>query len=129
MKRIHPLVARLAQVRKAAGLSARQASLLAGLSPNVVAGWETGRREPTVHALEAYAAVFGLRLLLADYVTETVYADAVRRLELETTPARPPHDDQGLPPITTEAAAENRRLLAEALGLVDHDLQARGKAA
>jgi hypothetical protein len=60
---------------------------------------------------------------------EALLADAIRLLELEAMPARPPHNAQGLPPITSEVASANRRRLAEALRVVDHDLMARGEAA
>lgn len=60
----HPLIEKLRALREEAELSRRKTTRLAGLGEGAVLGWETGRYGPTVHGLEAYAAVFGLRVEL-----------------------------------------------------------------
>ncbi|WP_165975224.1 helix-turn-helix domain-containing protein [Actinomadura rubrisoli] len=113
----HPLVAELKSVREGAGLSVWEAARRAGLATAVVRDWESGRSEPTVVALEKYLAVFGRRLWSAGAEAEVLHAEAVRRLELETLPDRPTQPE--LPPVTPDQAAENRRVLAAALGITD----------
>lgn len=105
----HPLIVELAKYRRAEGLSARAASLDAGLSAQAVGLWESGQ-SPTVAALDQYLRVFGLRLEIA--------GDPVRRLAREALHARP-SDPEPYAPVTPEQAAENRRVLAEALGIRD----------
>jgi hypothetical protein len=115
----HPLVAELACLRAAANLTVWEASRRAGLNHAVVRDWEAGEGAPSVISLEKYLAVFGLRIVLARNDTEALHRDAVRRLELEAIPQRPPRDRNGLTPITRAQAAENRRVLAEACGFRD----------
>jgi transcriptional regulator with XRE-family HTH domain len=105
----HPLISQLAGYRRAAGLSARAAAREAGLSETVVRDWEAGQ-PPTVAALEQYLGVFGLRLEIA--------GDPVRQLAREALHARPA-DPEPYAPVTAAEAAENRRALADALGIVD----------
>lgn len=110
MRSPHPLIVELAEYRQAAGLSARAASLKAGLGAGWVLDCEKGRTNPTVGALEQYLNLYGLAL--------TVAGDPVRQLALETIPSRPAEPVE-YPPITPEVAAHNRQILADALGIVD----------
>lgn len=110
MRSPHPLIVQAAEHRKAAGLSARAAALKAGLGASWVLDCERGRTNPTVGALEQYLNLYGLAL--------TVTGDPVRQLALEMIPSRPAEPVE-YPPITPEAAAYNRRVLADALGIVD----------
>lgn len=116
MKRVDPFVTMLADERKARGLSTWEAEDLADLGSNVVRAWEIGQSSPMLPTLRKYTRAFGYRIAL---VRDDVDAEALARLEVERIPARPPADEFGLPPITPEMAAENRRILCEALGIKD----------
>lgn len=118
MREPHPLIVELAARRKAAGWSARAAALKAGLGESAVLDWERGRANPTVGALEQYLNLFGLTL--------TAAGDPMLRLSLEMVPARPTGPVPYLP-VTPEVAAWNRRVLADALGIVD-DMPVPGAA-
>jgi transcriptional regulator with XRE-family HTH domain len=113
----HPLIAELAAVREAAELTVWEAARRAGLAAAVVRDWETGRCEPTVVSLEKYLSVLNRRLFTAVTDVEARHRDAVLALELEAIPRRPTPIE--VRPVTAEGAAKNRRVLAEALGIVD----------
>lgn len=82
------LVAELASRRCEAGWSQREVANRLGLSCGSVRNWEKGIRIPALANLEGYAALFGLRLALADASGRTVPGGrppliqlAARRLE------------------------------------------------
>ncbi|MFG2001733.1 helix-turn-helix domain-containing protein [Spirillospora sp. NPDC048911] len=113
----HRLITELKVKRLAAGLSAREAARRAGLGETAVCDWESGRCQPTVVALEAYMALFGLGLIGSDVATR--HEEAMRRLALEAMHDKPTAPADDLEPITPEQAAENRAVLAKDLGFVD----------
>lgn len=113
----HPLIADLAEKRTASGLSVWAAARRAGLADAVIRDWEAGRCDPTLVSLEKYLAALGLQLVVSRSDTTVMHADAIRRLELETIP-RPP-SQMDLAPVAPETAAENRRILGEAMGFDD----------
>lgn len=116
MKRPDPFVVELAKEREVRDLTTWEAERRAHLGSNVVYAWERGQNGPTLYALRKYADLLDHRIVL---VRKGVDAARLARLEAEAVPERPPLDEFGLPPITPEMAAENRRLLCEALGIED----------
>ena len=58
------LVRHLQRLREKAGLSRYEATRRAGLGEGSILKWETGRYGPTVHGLQQYARLFGLRVEL-----------------------------------------------------------------
>jgi transcriptional regulator with XRE-family HTH domain len=119
----HPLVAQLTHVREQRGLSRRAANRAARLGTARVDGWEQGRCAPTVAGLEQYAASLGYRLALVPDGHQVV---TLPDLDAESVPVAPAPVEYE--PITAERAAENRRVLAAALGITD-DMPVRGDAA
>ncbi|REF00273.1 hypothetical protein DFJ69_5802 [Thermomonospora umbrina] len=107
-------------------MSRRAASNAARFGSARVNGWEQGRCAPTIVALEQYAAFLGYRIVL---VRDGQAVVTLPRLEAELAPAAPtPRERKPPPPITAERAAENRRVLAAALGIAD-DMPIRSDAA
>lgn len=71
---------------------------------------------------EGCGTVRGLRLHQAAGerpCSECARGEALRLLELERIPTRPPRDAFGFPPITPAQAAAHRRVLADAIGALD----------
>ncbi len=60
----HPIVDSLRQHREQQGITQREAARRMGLSPSVLAQWETGRCGPTLKNVEKFAALLGYGLVL-----------------------------------------------------------------
>ncbi|MFF5261316.1 hypothetical protein ACFY4C_20430 [Actinomadura viridis] len=114
-REVHPLIVQLAQMRIANDISRNAAVRRAGLGATTVRDWEVGRCGATVHGLEQYAGLFGYRLALVPEHADPRRAEQLEALELERLPVSPVE----LAPVTAEQAAENRRVLAQALGIND----------
>lgn len=63
---VHPLIAQLADARRAARLSQVDIADEIGLNPRSVGQWERGERTPDLRYLTAYATVLGMELTLTE---------------------------------------------------------------
>jgi DNA-binding XRE family transcriptional regulator len=76
MNRPHALVQQLQCLREQSGMTRYAATRQAGLGEGAIYGWETGRYGPTVHGLQQYARLFGLRVELVPDVPEEQVGEA-----------------------------------------------------
>lgn len=60
----HPIVVRLAEQRRAAGITQVRLARRLHVRQGTVSGWETGHHQPDLAQLYAYAEQVGLRILL-----------------------------------------------------------------
>jgi transcriptional regulator with XRE-family HTH domain len=62
MADLHPLMAELADTRRAGGVPQKTIARRLNVSRSTVATWETGSRQPTLATAAAYAQALGLEL-------------------------------------------------------------------
>ncbi|MGS2641707.1 helix-turn-helix transcriptional regulator [Streptosporangium sp. G12] len=68
-RRPHPIVAALTRIRLGCHRSQAALARAVHISQPSVALWESGKRDPKLSQVEAYARVFGLRLALVPLET------------------------------------------------------------
>lgn len=98
----HPLIELLTVERMRREIPVAVLARRLGYTPEAVRNWEAGRKAPSLVRLEDYATALGYQLALQ----------------------RQPRAPQ--PPITLEQAAQNRRVLADALGITDDTPSPKG---